>query len=83
MGLDMLGSVIDTRLAHFALFPELPHNLAELVGANLMMPPWKLCMHMDSATMTQPEMAMTKFSLIQLSDELVTLVDSDHYEKLK
>lgn len=39
-------------------------------------------MHMDSATMTQPEMAMTKFSLIQLSDELVTLVDSDHYEKL-
>jgi len=41
MGLDMMGSVIDTRLAHFALFPELPHNLAEIVGANLMMMPWK------------------------------------------
>jgi uracil-DNA glycosylase len=41
MGLDMAGSVVDTRLAHFAAFPELPHHLAEIVGANMMLFPWK------------------------------------------
>ena len=41
MGLDMMGPVIDTKLAHFATFPELPHNLAEIVGANMTMIPWK------------------------------------------
>jgi len=41
MGLDTMGSVIDTRLAHFALYPELPHNLSEIVGASLMLFPWK------------------------------------------
>lgn len=40
-GIEVKGPVIDTRLAHFAMFPELPHNLAEIVSTWLMMIPWK------------------------------------------
>jgi len=40
-GMEVNGPVIDTRLAHFALFPELPHNLAEIVSANILLFPWK------------------------------------------
>lgn len=40
-GLDVKGPVIDTRLMHFGLFPELPHSLAELASTWLVMPPWK------------------------------------------
>lgn len=40
-GIEPLGPVYDIRLAHFALFPELPHNLAEIASTWLMMPPWK------------------------------------------
>lgn len=40
-GIEVAGPVIDTRLEHFALFPELPHNLAEMASTYLMMEPWK------------------------------------------
>jgi hypothetical protein len=40
-GMEMLGPVIDTRLMHFAMCPELPHNLAEIAGTFLTMRPWK------------------------------------------
>jgi uracil-DNA glycosylase len=40
-GIDIAGPVLDTRLMHFALFPELPHSLAEIASTWLMMPPWK------------------------------------------
>lgn len=41
LGIEIAGPVLDIRLAHFALFPELPHNLAEMASTWLMMPPWK------------------------------------------
>jgi len=40
-GMEIHGPVIDTRLMHFALFPELPHSLAELASTYLTMPSWK------------------------------------------
>lgn len=35
------GPVLDTRLQHFAGFPELPHSLAEMATTWLALPPWK------------------------------------------
>lgn len=40
-GITVRGPVIDTRLEHFAIFPELPHNLAEIATTWLNMEPWK------------------------------------------
>ena len=40
-GIGIAGPTIDTRLMHFALYPELPHSLAEIASTYLTMMPWK------------------------------------------
>lgn len=44
-GIELAGIVWDIRLEHFGLFPELPHNLAEIASTWLVMPPWKALHH--------------------------------------
>lgn len=40
-GIVLTGPVWDIRLMHFGMFPELPHNLAEMASTWMMIPPWK------------------------------------------
>lgn len=41
LGIKVAGPLLDTRIIHHGLMPELPHSLASIAHTYMILPPWK------------------------------------------